>query len=239
MKRLRIFAGPNGSGKSTLFKQLQGQFSLGYYLNPDDLYQVTNATRMLDLEAFSIISDQREWRAFWQGHGLFGKATRLSKSYIENNVLVFGEVPQSYEASILSDFLRHKLLSTGQTFSFETVFSHPTKLEFMQKARKAGYKCYLYFAAVSSPDISVARVRQRTQEGGHDVPEDKIRERYERTLENLATALTHAHRAYLFDNSTDMKLVAELSPNGSLELGKSPTPVWLETHVLRKLIPAP
>ena len=105
----------------------------------------------------------------------------------------------------------------------------------MKKANQQGYKCYLYFSAVSSPDISVDRVRQRTLLGGHDVPEDKIRNRYAKTLDNLLEAMRLSHRAYLFDNSQTMKLVAEMSEKKKLTFKTEHIPVWVEEHVLEKL----
>jgi predicted ABC-type ATPase len=238
MHRVRIFAGPNGSGKSTLFKQLQeaeNSINLDHYLNPDELHKLVNNSLLLDLENYDVSAKQSDWITFWNSHGLRSKAPLLAESHIENNILVFKEKPKSYESSILSDFLRHQLLKTGQTFSFETVFSHPSKLDFMTLANDEGYRCYLYFAAVSSPEISVKRVQQRKEEGGHGVPENKIRKRYTLTLENLVPAMRLAYRAYLFDNSKeDMKLVTEMTPNGDLEL-KGNIPPWVEKYVLSKL----
>lgn len=236
MYRLRIFAGPNGSGKSTLQRQMRDQVNLGFYLNPDELYQKVCQTLMFDFTDLGATAKQSEWKLFWEKHGLSRQAPLLQGSRIENNILVFKDKPESYETTILSDFLRHRLLKTGQTFSFETVFSHPSKLDFMKKASRQGYKCYLYFATVSSPDISVSRVRQRTQEGGHNVPEDKIRKRYFLTLKNLAEALKLCRRAYLFDNSTSMQLVAEMTPDKELLLSNEKSiPVWLQKQVLDKL----
>ena len=105
----------------------------------------------------------------------------------------------------------------------------------MKKANSEGYKCYLYFAAVSSPDISVDRVRQRKQLGGHGVPEDKIRQRYARTLDNLYEAMRLSYRAYIFDNSQSMKMVAEMSDKKMLTFKTEHVPVWVEEYVLNKL----
>ena len=236
MNRLRIFAGPNGSGKSTLYQKLQGHFNLGQYLNPDELHQQVSGAKKLELDALGINPKHSAWEKFWKQHDLAGKAPLLRESRIENNVLVFTKKPKSYESALLADFLRHQLLKTGNTFSFETVFSHPSKLDFMKKANQQGYKCYLYFAAVSSPDISVDRVRQRTLLGGHDVPEDKVRKRYSRTLDNLLAAMRLSYRAYLFDNSQTMKLVAEMSEKKMLTFKSEHIPVWVEEYVLKKLI---
>ena len=105
----------------------------------------------------------------------------------------------------------------------------------METAIEAGYKCYLYFASVSSPDISVARVAQRKQEGGHGVPENKIRKRYALTLDNLLAAIQKPYRAYLFDNSQTMKLVAEVDPHGFLNLKEQSVPIWVKKYTLDKI----
>ncbi len=236
MYRLRIFAGPNGSGKSSLYDQLlEGNFNLGYYLNPDDLHQRVRSSKTLALNDLGIAPKQSEWKSFVKKHGLADKAPLLIGSYIKDNTLIFAGTPKSYESAVLADFLRHQLLKTGETFSFETVFSHPSKLDFMRKANAEGYKCYLYFAAVASPDISVARVRQRAQQGGHGVAEGKVRKRYDRALDNLLEAIRLSYRAYIFDNSLNMKLIAEVTPTGLLHLKADYVPTWFQRSVLDKL----
>ena len=92
------------------------------------------------------------------------------------------------------------------------------------------------FATACYVVISVDRVQQRTLLGGHDVPEDRIRKRYARTLNNLLEAMRLSYRAYLFDNSQTMKLVAETSDKKQLIFKTEHIPVWVEEHVLEKLI---
>ena len=60
------------------------------------------------------------------------------------------------------------------------MFSHPSKIDLIETARARGYLVVVMHVGVDSPDLSVARVRLRTEEGGHDVPEGKVRARYER-----------------------------------------------------------
>lgn len=237
MQRLRIFAGPNGAGKSTLYKELAGRFSHAYYINPDILFETIRKTSEIDLSGFGISVTEHEWRGFYKKHGLYSSAPLLDASRIEKSLLVFKDTPHSYESSILSDFIRHRLLETKATFFFETVFSHSSKLDFMQYANTQGYRCYLYFSAVSSVELCVSRIKQRTQQGGHDVPDEKVRKRYQRSLENLLPALQLAYRAYLFDNSDKMNLVAEMKPSKRLELITKQTPLWLKAYVLDKLPP--
>ena len=133
MLRLRIFAGPNGSGKSSLYKQLRNNFNLGVYINPDDLHSQISKSLIIDFNEFNFVAKQLEWGKFWLSHGLCNKAPLLNDSRIQNNILVLKEQPKSYESAILSDFIRHKMLKTEETFSFETVFSHPSKLDFIDR----------------------------------------------------------------------------------------------------------
>ena len=60
---------------------------------------------------------------------------------------------------------------------------------------------YIVVAGVDSADLSVARVKGRTEEGGHDVPEDKIRARYDRGHPLIREAALSADRGMVFDNS--------------------------------------
>jgi predicted ABC-type ATPase len=124
---------------------------------------------------------------------------------------------------IVSDLIREYLLSNGISFTMETVFSHPDKLELIRKAIAKGYKVYLYFVSTEDPLINVKRVAA----GGHDVPHNKIVERYERTMNNLYEAVKLSYRAYIFDNSgkTTIK-IAEKDKDGTVYIEES-VPEWL------------
>jgi len=67
------------------------------------------------------------------------------------------------------------MISDGILFTWETVFSHPSRLEIMKHEKKNGYKIHLTYVTTKHPDINVHRVWSRVLQGGHDVPEDKIR----------------------------------------------------------------
>jgi predicted ABC-type ATPase len=79
--------------------------------------------------------------------------------------------------------------------------SHHSKVDLLAQAQAAGYRTYLYFVATDDPVINISRVKSRVKLGGHNVPEDKIAERYHRSLELLMDAIRHTNRAYVFDNS--------------------------------------
>lgn len=109
----------------------------------------------------------------------------------------------AYQAARLAAERRSALLGAGASFCMETVFSDPArdKVGFIASARRVGYRIVLVYIGVDDPELLVARVAQRVFEGGHDVPDDKIRSRYPRTLTNLAAAVPLANWALLLDNS--------------------------------------
>ncbi len=81
----------------------------------------------------------------------------------------------SYEAAKIAETMRMQLLQQGRTFCFETVFSHPSKIDFVAQAKVMGYQIVLVFIHLDLVSLNQARVAQRVSEGGHDVPEDKVR----------------------------------------------------------------
>ena len=152
--------------------------------------------------------------------------------------ILFNNPPEVYEVAILADCLRHAMLKTRTTFSFETVFSHPEKINFIEKANKAGYRTYLYFISTLSPSINIERIRQRVLLGGHNVPDDKVKKRYYRSLENLLPAIRLAHRTYIFDNSRkNYRLLARVTPSKKLHIETEQLPIWFSEYILKHLYP--
>jgi hypothetical protein len=79
--------------------------------------------------------------------------------------------------------------------------SHPSKIDFLEEARLNGYFVELFFICTENSQINQSRVQSRVQLGGHDVPIEKIHQRYYRSLNNLFKATFNSHRVVLFDNS--------------------------------------
>lgn len=94
-------------------------------------------------------------------------------------------------------------LAAKEDIIYETVFSHPSKLELIRQARAIGYFVRLFFICTDSPRINVSRVAKRFASGGHDVPGDKVTNRYHRSLRYGAQAMRLVQRGYLFDNSIE------------------------------------
>jgi predicted ABC-type ATPase len=108
----------------------------------------------------------------------------------------------AYESAEVAEALRREHFDRRESFIFETVFSDPVaeKLAFLEEAVAAGYTVVLFFVGISSPERSIVRVAQRADEGGHDVPTDKLITRYPRTMENLRLALLRLPLVLVYDN---------------------------------------
>lgn len=107
----------------------------------------------------------------------------------------------AYAASKEAAAQREQLISERRSFVSETVFSHPSKLTLIQRALDAGYRVVLFHVNVRHADFSVARVAARVIMGGHPVPEDKIRERYDRNPALIREAANLATVTHVYDNS--------------------------------------
>ena len=133
---------------------------------------------------------------------------------------------RSYDAARLAAERRSELLAARTSFATETVFSHPSKLELVRDARAAGDLVTLHVLVVPV-DLAVARVATRAALGGHDVPEEKIRARFERLWPIVASAIAVADSALVYDNSRAkpaFRLVATFD-HGTL-IGRSDWPSW-------------
>lgn len=110
--------------------------------------------------------------------------------------------PQAaYRAAEIAETRRREILARRGDLATETVFSHPSKLALVEDARAAGYTVWVMHVGVEDAEISVARVAWRIAEGGHDVPEEKIRARYARSEGLIRAAVGLADMGLVYDNS--------------------------------------
>ena len=108
-----------------------------------------------------------------------------------------------HEAAQAAGAVREALLKRGESFIFETVFSDPVgeKVSFLQEAAVRGFEVVLCYVGLRDAGQSAERVAMRVSRGGHDVPDDKLRSRYPRTLENLRAAIVCLPHVLIYDNS--------------------------------------
>jgi predicted ABC-type ATPase len=104
--------------------------------------------------------------------------------------------------------IRAEATASKLPFAFETVMSHPSRINEMLMLKEQGYRLFLTFITTEDPEKNVARVTLRYETGmttGHYVAPDKVRERYHRTLALLPRAAEIADAVYIYDNSADFE----------------------------------
>ncbi|WP_156689416.1 zeta toxin family protein [Mycobacterium sp. Marseille-P9652] len=131
----------------------------------------------------------------------------------------------AYDAARVAAETRGRLIELGRSFIAETVFSHPSKLELIDAAHAGGYTVVLHVVIVPE-ELAVRRVQYRVKAGGHDVPEDKIRQRFQRLWPLVASAILRCDSATVYDNSAikGPRIVAQL--NGGYLIGAAGWPAW-------------
>lgn len=240
--RIRMFAGPNGSGKSTIKDYLLPRH-IGAYLNADELEKVLNQTQVLDLESYHTHLEPRKLLEFLRSkkkklnHNTYALLSQEPQQISEKKIRFAYQDVDSYLAARIIDFIRLEFLRLKISFTFETVMSHISKVEFLKEAQAQGFKTYLYFVSTVDPEINIARVKYRVSTGGHPVPEQKIRDRYFRSMDLLMQAVEVTDRAFLFDNSSDGQkaaFLAEIEHAEILKLNQVVTefPIWFANKVL-------
>lgn len=113
---------------------------------------------------------------------------------------------------------RERSLCERKSLIFETVMSAPDKVDFILRAKEAGYFIRLFFVSTESPIINAKRVASRVLNGGHDVPITKIISRYDKSTAHCIALSPYVDRLYVYDNSIDdaeARLLFRLS-NGNL-----------------------
>ncbi len=250
MSRIRIIAGPNGSGKSSVFDLVKNYknpqnklIKMGPFINADQLEQDFRISGCVNLAEFKInkppINLLTEYLKTTSIAGKYDPsiATRElevngSKLIVLNPEKISKEV-YSLMGMVVSELIREELLKMGESFTMETVFSHPSKIEFISRASEKGFKVYLYFVSTNGPELNIERVKGRVASGGHNVPVDKIRDRYYKTMENLKPALMRCYRGYIYDNSSsETSLIAVMDKDKNIEIIAKTIPGWFNKYIL-------
>lgn len=106
--------------------------------------------------------------------------------------------------NLIHDYVRH-----GESFAFENTLSGRGHARLIPRWQAQGYWIKLFFLRLPTPEMAIARVRQRVTEGGHDVPEPVIRRRFHagwRNFESIYRDLVDEWAVY--DNSGDTPVLA-------------------------------
>ena len=137
-------------------------------------------------------------------HEWMGGCEYVNPDYIARDEFGDWNAPDAVrKAAVRAEEVRERCVREGRSLAFETVLSMPDKIDFIQRAKQAGFFVRLFFVGTDNPAINAKRVALRVMEGGHDVPISKIIARYTRSLANCSVAARIADRAYIYDNSVD------------------------------------
>jgi len=243
LKQLRVFAGPNGSGKTTLYNYLTQikAFNSYYHINPDliakDLAVSFNLDNWPIDFSFNELINYLKYSPF---QNLIDKNVSDLLLFEDRRLLLKDpSFDNSYLAAAIADFLRYKFIQSNFSFSFESVFSHNSKVKELEIAKKAGFKIYLYFITTSDPLINIQRIKNRVETGGSDVPSEKINDRYYRSLNNIFSAFKLSDKAYFFDNSGELNssfnLFMEKNGDNVYLSNTASVPQWVDEFVLKQL----
>ena len=176
-------------------------------------------------------------------------------SYLESAAIMVSEVvrpdelarrisPRAPESAALSagrlavERMR-ALIDSRSSFAVETTLSGRLHLELAQQAQSAGWSVKLVFIGLDSSALAIRRVRQRTLEGGHNVPPEHIIRRYQRSLDGLRSFLGLANEVRILDNSSTrqkMRLIL-IAQRGKISWRTRRTPEWLVPIITARRVP--
>ena len=127
---------------------------------------------------------------------------------------------------------RELCLAEHRSHIFETVMSAADKVDYILRAKDAGFFIRLFFVSTESPTINAKRVAQRVLDGGHDVPIPKIISRYDKSIANCKILSAIVDRLYVYDNSIEDAEARRLFRLSDGALGKryiKELPNWAST----------
>lgn len=114
--------------------------------------------------------------------------------------------------------LLERAIAERLDFAFETTLGGRTITALLERAASRGFEVRIWYVGLNGPELHIARVRARVVKGGHDIPEPRIRERYDASRLNLIRLLPSLSELWVYDNSKDADPDAGVAPEPRLVL---------------------
>jgi hypothetical protein len=134
--------------------------------------------------------------------------------------------------------LRNEAIRQGKSFNEETTLCGKTIIKLFEKLKENGYKIDLYidlyYVGLKNSDIALERIKNRVANGGHDIPAEKVRKRYEESRNNLEKVIPLCDSVSVFDNSESFRRLATIK-EGKLIQKADKVPFWFNSK-LKNLI---
>lgn len=130
--------------------------------------------------------------------------TRMAKTvgvYINADDIKKSSLCNDLEAAIKAEELRNEMLEKGVDFTFETVLSTQRNIKLLKKAKEKGYFIRCIYVITSNYKINIARVNMRESMGGHSVPEDKIKSRFQKAINLIPELVEICDIVHIYDNT--------------------------------------
>jgi predicted ABC-type ATPase len=223
MARFRMFAGPNGSGKTSFYESLRYAkiIQTEIYISADRIEEALKEKSNYNFNSYRIKVNQEEFVTHIKNSGLY-LSNKFEHNFIENFEITSGVLYiknvniNSYHASFITTFLVQKLFELNISFCFETVMSHASKLDILQKASLLGYKTYFYFLFTNNVAINITRIKQRVAYGKHNVSDEKVKNPFFKTFDNIKSAIQLADNVFLINNSERLPIIEYQKKNNNI-----------------------
>ena len=137
------------------------------------------------------------------GKSTITQMAKIGGEYINADDIKRTTLCTDLEAAVKAEELREYMIENKKDFTFETVLSTDRNLLLLQKAKEQGYFVRGIYVLTSNVDINVARVQAREALGGHSVPEEKIRSRYDKALVLIPRLVEICDILHIYDNTRE------------------------------------
>lgn len=137
------------------------------------------------------------------GKSTITQMAKVGGEYINADDIKRTTLCTDLEAAVKAEELRERMINDKKDFTFETVLSTDRNLLLLQRAKEQGYFVRGIYVLTSNVDINVARVQAREALGGHGVPEEKIRLRYDKALALVPRLVQICDILHIYDNTRE------------------------------------
>lgn len=180
------------------------------------------------------MSDRKPMVLVFAGPNGSGKSTiteylELVGTYTNADAMVSATGMSNEEAARYADQMRYASIEAKEDFTFETVLSSHYKLDILKKAKAEGYFIKCIFVLTVHPSVNVARVAARVAHGGHSVDEEKIRSRYDKSLDNIKCLMELCDILHVYDNTEEPVRIIRKHKQ---DISVFPNDLWPEERIL-------
>ncbi len=137
------------------------------------------------------------------GKSTITRMAKIGGEYINADDIKRTTLCTDLEAAVKAEELRERMIVDRKDFTFETVLSTDRNLLLLQRAKEKGYFIRGIYVLTCNADINVARVNAREALGGHGVPEEKIRSRYDKALALIPKFVEICDILHIYDNTQE------------------------------------